>query len=216
MAGWAEFPAHIGLHPARLQIVFAVEPQHWREGEAVCRDAIGKVALHEGRAGGGDVAQGAKGVAIAACNGAVVAGDGGGDLAAAEPVGGVFLIIDNEIEEEAVYAGECGEEPCCDAVGVNGDADWCVLRRHKRGEVAGEALFQKVHVGGMCGEPTPGIGAGAGLTAMHQKRADPVFERLQTLRDSGLGDAKFGRSTFETASVQDGGESLEVGVVELH
>ena len=66
--------------------------------EGLGGDAVLEPAGDEGRADDGEIGKRAQSAATAAGDGAGMGADGGADLAAAQPFGGMALIVDDEIE----------------------------------------------------------------------------------------------------------------------
>ena len=68
----------------------------------------------------------------------------------------------------------------------------------------------------MGGEAAAEFGAGAGFGPRHELGPGAGFERLDALRDGGLGEAEILCGRLEPAVAQDGGEGGELGGVEMH
>ncbi len=180
---------------------------------------MGKVAGHEVRAGGGVVAQAAERADLAAGHRFLQRGDGGHHPAAAQPVGGVVLVVDGDVEQRVRSPGEAGgggHEPGAEAVGVDGD----VQRHRGRARVAeaGQPLhqvaFQHAHQFDMPAEPGALLGGRAGGAVLDQHGAEPFLQEAHPLRDGRGRDGERPRGLVETAGADDGGDGLGGGVVD--
>ena len=199
--------------PLGLQAVTFGKDKGGGAGDSLCCQALWEPFGDEGRGGGGAVAQGTQGDGIAALQGAGVAGDGGDDFTTAEPILCHVLIGDDEIKEKPGSGGEGGDDPCGEAVGVDGDAQGggalaCA------GQIAVQAVFQEGDLTEMGDQAQAGGGGDAGLAADDQQGADTLFQRFDPLGDGGGGQAKLGCGQIKGATAVDGSKRGELGVIE--
>ena len=208
MAGQGAGKAGFAQGPLGLQGITFGKLQGGGGGKRPGCQAAWEPLCHEGRAGGGAVAQGAEGDGVAALQGDGVAGDGGHNLAPTEPALGDVLIGDDKIEQKAGGGGKGGDDPGGKAVGVDGDA--------QGGGALGrvERVFQQADLIEMGNQAQAGGCGGAGLATDDKKGAGVFFQRLDAVGNGGGGQAKFGGGKIERATAMDGGKGGKVGVVE--
>ena len=115
-------------NPGFLQPILAVECQTGGAGKCVGIYTIGEPIAHEIGAGRGDVPQGPKGDGIAAWDCITSDRYGGADLSAPQPFSRMILIVNDQIEQQAVDLRHDIDEPSRQNVGWHGDA-------HARGAV---------------------------------------------------------------------------------
>lgn len=211
VAGQRDAISGDGGSPVVLQAVLVVEAQRGGAGKSIARHALREPASGEGGRGGGDVAQRAEGMRVAALKRAGMRGDGGLHLAAFQKHCGMVLVVDDQIEQQAGDGGDGRQHPGGKAVGIDGDAGcgsggW-------RTEVGQGGCLEQGRILGMPGKARARGGRGAGLAPDDQRGADAVLERADALRDGGRCDVQHGSGTVEAAGAQDGGKRGElVGV----
>lgn len=111
-------------HPACLQIVFRVEDQTGRLSEAPRSDTAAEVTRHVFRARSRDVAHGPQWPTVEARRGPRCSGDGRQHRAAAQPRGGVILVIHQQLNKHGSIGSVGGDswcEPGGQAVCIDGD-----------------------------------------------------------------------------------------------
>lgn len=198
------------IDPDVLQAVLVGKGQGRGAGKGLCGGAMGHPAFDIAKRGGGAVAQAAQWQGIAALQWAGMGGDGGGDLAPAEPVLRDILIVDDDVIKKAVGRGQGGDDPGGEAVGVDCDAQGGGASVGA-GEFGRKGLFQEHHLIMMPDQAQAGGGGRAGGAAPDEEGADTFLQRLEPLGDGGWGDVQFGGGKVKGAAPVNGGEGGELG-----
>ena len=123
----------------------------------------------------------------------------------------MILIVDDQIEQQAISCGKGGDDPCGKAIGVHRDADGggaCVQLR----QILRQLRLQQGHLVMVADQAQARWRCGAGLASVDQQAAHAFFEGFQALRDGRGGDAKRGRRQIKAATAVDCGKGGKKGI----
>lgn len=178
--GQFHVPVAKAAHPARLQVVLGVEDQAGCLRQTARPDAVGKVTGQITRAGSRQVAHGTQWPAVEACRGPGRSGHRRENDTAAQPRGGVILVIHRQLDQywsRGCESGHCGCEPSSQAVRVDCDRQCHAGEafRRQRWQCALQFLFEQSHAIDVLAKAPAGVGGAAGLAAHDQGAAHPLL-----------------------------------------
>jgi hypothetical protein len=187
--------------------------------QAAGAHAAGKVARHEGWAGRRDVAHGAQGLAVAAGGGAGRARHGGQHGAAAQPFGGVILVVHGHVHQHRGLRRKGSQhrrEPGGQTVGIHGYGQVHArdALRRQGWQRASQILLQQAHAIHVLAQAPPRFSGAARLFAHHQGAAHTLFQQPDALRHRRRRDVQRERRAFKTAFANDGRQCSKGRIVQ--
>ena len=204
------------LHPLRLGVVLAVEDDegHLRQ-MAVAQPARADHALDEGRAGHRDIAHGAQRRDPAAAQRLRQRRHAAQHPALAKPVMGEVLVVDDQLQRDAVVDQRLQrrQHPGRQAVGIDRDRH-PVLDIDAFAQIARDIAAQRLQLARVAQQHLARAGEPQRARAHHQRLADLHLQRAQPLRHRALGDRQPVRGALEAAFIDQGGQAVEGGRVE--
>ena len=127
------------------------------------------------------------------------------DLALAQPVAGMVLVVHHEVVEQPrqglLRPGQRRQEPRGQAVRVHRDPHGA-LPLTGFGQIPQGLRLHQRHILGMAGQAVAQGGAQAGRAAQHQRLAHAVLQRADPLRDRRLRHPKNLRRAVEGPDTQ--------------
>jgi hypothetical protein len=201
--------------PLHLQPILAVEGQARRAGEGSVVQPLGEVSADERRAGGRDVAQRAQRRAVTALHRLGAGRHRRQNLAPAQPVGAVLLVVEDKVEQAVRCLGHRGDEPGGEAVRVHRDA-----HGHRRPGVldarklVAQFAFQQRHLLHVLAQTLTRRRASAGDAPHHQDRPQPLFQKLHALGHGRGGDVELLRRPLEAAGADDSRQGGEQSIIQ--
>jgi hypothetical protein len=158
------------------------------------------------------------GLAVAAGGRAGRAGHGGQHGAAAQPFGGVVLVVHRHVHQHrgvAAKAASGGREPGGQAVGIHGYGQGHArdALRRQGGSVPCRSCSSR-HTVHVLAQAPAGFGGAAGLFAHHQRAAHTLFQQPDALRHRRRRDVQRARRALEAAFAHDGRQCSKGGIVQ--
>ncbi|ABA51913.1 hypothetical protein BURPS1710b_A1539 [Burkholderia pseudomallei 1710b] len=215
-----EIDARHAPDEARLQAVLRIEHHAWRAPQRVAIDAVAEIARVERGRAHRVITHPAKARRAAALNRLGERRHRALHAAVANPLRGVVLIVDHEIEQRAALRAERAnrvDEPGRDAVVVDGHAQRRPRRRlraRERGHVPGQLGLQHPHALGVAAQQRARGRRDARLPALHEHAAHALLQELHALRHRRRRHVERFRRPLERAVADHFGKRIEQCIVE--